>query len=166
MTLAIACTEGTTKLLCKVIEKKPPFNPQAVVAEFADVLRSYWGHQVTGDGYGAEWVSRAFEDTGIYYRTSKLNRTEIYLALEPLIYSRKVELLDEPALIEQLAALERSTGRRGRDSVDDPRDGHDDIANAAAGALCLAPARGIEWLMPKRKPEFSDPLAEFRHPLR
>jgi hypothetical protein len=162
MTLAIACTEGTTRLLCKVIEKKPPFNPQAVVAEFADVLRQYRCHEVTGDGYGAEWVSQAFEDAGIYYRTSKLNRTEIYLALEPLIYSRKVELLDEPGLIEQLAALERSTGSRGRDSIDHPRDGHDDIANAAAGALVLAPARGNEWLMPVRKPEVSDPLALFR----
>jgi hypothetical protein len=73
-----------------------------------------------------------------------------------------VFLLVVSGLFEQLAALERSTVVLVWDSIDHPRDGHDDIANAAAGALVLAPARGNEWLIPPRKPEFSDPLADFR----
>ena len=37
----------------------------------------------------------------------------------------------------QFLALERRTTRGGRDSIDHPPGGHDDIANAVAGA-CLA----------------------------
>src|SRR5262245_27772761 len=52
--------------------------------------------------------------------------------------SGRVELLDLPKLISQLASLERRTSRAGRDQIDHPRGQHDDIANAAAGALELA----------------------------
>src|SRR5262245_27306521 len=38
MTLAISHTEGTTQVLDLVREVKPPFLPEAVVAEFADTL--------------------------------------------------------------------------------------------------------------------------------
>jgi hypothetical protein len=53
--------------------------------------------------------------------------------------SRRCDLLDHPRLITQLCALERRTGRgTGRDTIDHPPGGHDDIANAAAGVLRLA----------------------------
>jgi hypothetical protein len=38
----------------------------------------------------------------------------------------------------QLLGLERRTARGGRDSIDHAPGAHDDIANAAAGALTLA----------------------------
>ena len=38
----------------------------------------------------------------------------------------------------QLVSLERTCVRGGRDKIDHPRGLHDDIANAAAGALVLA----------------------------
>jgi hypothetical protein len=44
-----------------------------------------------------------------------------------------VSLLDHPKSINQLCDLERRTGK-GRDSIDHPPNGHDDIANALAGA--------------------------------
>ncbi len=59
--------------------------------------------------------------------------------------SGRVLLLDIPRLEAQLIALERRTTRVGRDLVDHPPGGHDDVANAAAGALVtamLAGARG------------------------
>ncbi len=56
----------------------------------------------------------------------------------PLLNSRKVEL---PRLASQFCGLERRTARGGRDSIDHSPGAHDDIANAAAGALLLTAAR-------------------------
>jgi hypothetical protein len=57
------------------------------------------------------------------------------------INSGNVELLDRPRLVNQLASLERRTGRSAEDAVDHPRSGHDDVSNAAAGALVYAVRR-------------------------
>ncbi len=67
-----------------------------------------------------------------------MNKSEIYQAVLPLINSSRVRLLDNHRLAQQLAGLERRTGRGGRDSIDHSRGGHDDIANAVSGALVLA----------------------------
>ena len=50
----------------------------------------------------------------------------------------KVELPDNPSLVNQFASLERRTSRAGRDVVDHPPGGRDDVANAVAGACLLA----------------------------
>jgi hypothetical protein len=49
-----------------------------------------------------------------------------------------VELLDVPRLHAQLAGLERRVARGGRDTIDHAPGGHDDLANAACGALIEA----------------------------
>jgi hypothetical protein len=50
-----------------------------------------------------------------------------------------VSLLDHPKMVAQLCGLERRTTRgTGRDSIDHAPNSHDDLINAAAGALCLA----------------------------
>jgi hypothetical protein len=46
-------------------------------------------------------------------------------------------LLENRTLVAQLCSLERRTARGGRDSIDHPPGGHDDLANAAMGALLL-----------------------------
>jgi hypothetical protein len=57
----------------------------------------------------------------------------------PKLNSRTLRLLDIPRLINQLAALERKTSRGGKDSIDHPPAGHDDLANMIAGvAACVA----------------------------
>ena len=54
----------------------------------------------------------------------------------------RVRLLDVPRLRDQLVGLERRTGRgTGRDIIDHRPGGHDDVANAVAGALALAVAK-------------------------
>jgi hypothetical protein len=53
----------------------------------------------------------------------------------PLVNSGQVVLLDDPALLRELRGLERRRGTSGRDRVDHGPGGHDDRANAAAGAL-------------------------------
>ena len=49
-----------------------------------------------------------------------------------------MELLDNDRLINQLLNLERRSGRAGKDSIDHGPHGHDDVVNAAAGAVVLA----------------------------
>jgi hypothetical protein len=68
-------------------------------------------------------------------------KSDIYLTALPLLNSRRVELLDNPRLVNQLCALERRTARGGKDSVDHSPGAHDDIVNAALGALTIAAAR-------------------------
>jgi hypothetical protein len=67
--------------------------------------------------------------------------SDIYRELLPLVNSGRVELLDNPRLIAQLAGLERHTSRGGRDSIDSAPNAHEDLANACAGALVLAAQR-------------------------
>jgi hypothetical protein len=59
----------------------------------------------------------------------------------PLLNSGKVELLDLPRLATQFVGLERRTARGDRDSIDHAPGAHDDMANAAAGALLIATGR-------------------------
>jgi hypothetical protein len=51
------------------------------------------------------------------------------------VNSGRCSLLDNVRLISQLCSLERRTTRSGKDSVDHSPGAHDDVANAACGAL-------------------------------
>jgi hypothetical protein len=141
MTLAIAHFEKGIAVLDAVREVRPPFSPNDVVVDFAELLQRYGLMSVEGDRYGAAWVQERFRMHGITYEPSEKTKSDIYRELMPLMNSGEVALLDLPRLSAQLCALERRTARGGRDSVDHPPGGHDDVANAAAGALVKA-ARG------------------------
>jgi hypothetical protein len=141
MTMAIAHKEGNTTVLDVIREVKPPFSPQAVVAEFADVLKTYKLSMVIGDRYAGEWVREHFRNHGIYYQHSEKAKSAIYLDVLPLINSRRVEFLDHDRMVRQFISLERRTGRgTGKDIIDHPPGQHDDVANAVAGAVTLAAA--------------------------
>jgi hypothetical protein len=142
MTLAIAHPEGDTAVLDAVREVRPPFSPDSVVSDFAALLERYHVSEVTGDRWGGEFVQELFKNRGISYTVSERTKSEIYRELLPLLNSRRVELLDLPRLHAQLTGLERRTARGGRDSVDHAPGGHDDIVNAAAGALVIAAGIG------------------------
>jgi hypothetical protein len=110
-----------------------------VVAEFAALLKSYGVSTAYGDRYGAEWVKGAFERHGISLRQSPHDRSSLYLNLLPALNAGQVKLLDLPRLRSQLLSLERRTIRgSGRDVVDHPSGGADDLINACAGALVMA----------------------------
>ena len=137
-TLAIAHKEQDVVILDAIREIKPPFSPEAVVKEFSDLLKIYGLCAVIGDRYSAGWVQEGFQKQGIAYRVSSLPKSGIYTNFLPLINSRKCELLDNKRLINQLLNLERRVGRSGKDSIDHGPHGHDDVVNAAAGALVAA----------------------------
>jgi hypothetical protein len=157
MTLAIAHREDDKPILDAVRDVTPPFSPDAVTEEFAALLKSYGLSTVTGDRYGGEWSRERFSIHGITYELSERTKSQIYGALLPILNSSRGRLLDNPKLVAQLCALERRTARGGHDSIDHPPGGHDDLANAAAGALVLAGAGGDvveEW-----NKAFGDPPA-------
>ena len=121
-----------------IYSKLPPFNPSDVIEEIARLLKLYRCTTVTGDRYAAEFVVEAFRKCGITYRASKLDRSEVYLDFLPLVTAGKVLLLDHPRAIAQFASLERRTFPSGKDRIDHPLNGHDDVANSVAGAVVLA----------------------------
>jgi hypothetical protein len=76
-----------------------------------------------------------FRKHGIRYEPSEDPKSNMYQNLLPMLNSGKVELLGSRRLLAQLVGLERRVSRAGRDSIDHAPGGHDDVANAVAGAL-------------------------------
>ena len=140
-TLAIAHKEGETGVLDCVREIRPPFSPEGVVQEFSDLLKAYRVTKVRGDRYAGEFPRELFSRQGINYELSDDPKSSIYVNFLPLLNSGKVRLLASNRLINQLTNLERRTSRAGRDSIDHAPGGHDDVANAVAGALLAATAK-------------------------
>ena len=124
-------------------EVRPKFSPSGVVTEFAQLLRGFRISRVTGDHYAGEFAREPFRLAGIQYEVSERNKSDIYRDFLPLINSGNVRLLDVPKLVSQLCQLERKTGTAGRDTIDHPKGSafHDDLANAAAGALLMCSSK-------------------------
>lgn len=139
-TLAIGHPAGNRGVLDLWREERAPYQPTEVVAKFADILHAYGCTTVKGDHYAGEWPREAFGKHGISYVIADQNKSELYLAFLPALMSERVDLLQAPRILNQLCALDRRTSRMGKDSVDHPPGGHDDVANAVAG--CLAPLVG------------------------
>jgi hypothetical protein len=138
MTLAIGHTESDRIILDSLRETKAPFDPESVVAEFSTLLKSYRINGVVGDRYAGEWPRQAFRKQGIEYTPSELNKSALYVDLLPKLNARSIRLLDNPRLLNQLASLERRTARGGKDSIDHPPNGKDDVANVVAGIASIA----------------------------
>jgi hypothetical protein len=137
-TLAIAHRDGDLVLLDAIREAKPPFSPESVIADFAQLCRAYSITKVSGDRYAGEFPREQFRKHGISYEPSQQPKSDLYRDFLPLLNSRRVKLLDNARLITQLTSLERRTARSGRDSIDHAPGAHDDLANACAGALLAA----------------------------
>jgi len=138
-TLAIAHRADDGRVVLDVLrERRPPFQPKAVVAEYSETLKGYGVGEVTADRYAGEWVVEAFAEHGITVRAAEKTASEFYLNFLPLISNGTVELLDNRRLVSQLAGLERRTRAGGKDLITHYPGGHDDCSNAAAGACVLA----------------------------
>jgi hypothetical protein len=148
MTLAIGHREADVVVVDAVRERRPPFSPEDVTAEFAEVLKSYRVTKVCGDKYAGEWPREKFREHGVTYEPSAKPKSDLYRDILPLINSRRLDLLDHRRLLQQLVGLERRTARGGRDSIDHAPGAHDDVANAVAGLATLAakPAYNLDAL--------------------
>ena len=143
MTLGIAFKDkvsGEFVLAC-LHERRPPFDPEAVTEDFSKTLKAYRITKVTGDKWAAGFIEVAFRRNGITYEASAAPKSDLYKELTPLMASGQVRLLDNQRMQVQLLALERRTARGGKDSIDHPPRGHDDLINAACGAI-VSTARG------------------------
>lgn len=148
MTMGIAHNENNLTVLDCILEAKPgdkPLNTDDVVSTFAGTLREYRISKVVGDRYGGEWVVNAFRKEGITYEPSELSKSQIYQDFLPSLNSGRCELLDIKTLFNQLIRLERRVARGGKESIDHPRGEHDDVCNAACGALLLAIQKTSSW---------------------
>src|SRR5262245_52814613 len=124
MTLAIGHRENDVVIIEPLRERKHPFSPRDVVAEFSELLKSYRVSKITGDRYAGEWPLERFREHGISYEPAQKPKSDLYRDMLPIINSRKLDLLDDARLLTQLVGLERRTARGGRDSIDrDPATG-------------------------------------------
>jgi hypothetical protein len=137
MTLCIGHREKDVAIIDCVRERNSPFSPEAVVAEFADVLKVYHCRSVRGDRYAGEWPRERFAKCGIEYFNADKVKSDIYLAALSAIMSRKLDLLDNARAISQICGLERTTGRGGRDTIDHRKGAKDDLANSVLGVTHL-----------------------------
>lgn len=155
MTLAIAHDAGGRAIVDLAREVKAPFNPDAVTADFAMVLKRYGVRTVTGDRYAGEWPRDRFRAYQIDYRPSEKTKSELYADLLPLLNAGRVELLDLPRLKSQLLNLERRTSRGGKDSIDHAPRQKDDVVNAVAGVVTQAlkpKVTLVAWCLPAYEP--------------
>jgi len=118
-----------------------PFDPSKAVKRFVGVLKEYRCSTVIGDTYAGETFRAAFQDAGCSYLVSERTRSELYEALEPLLNSHKVILLDSPITEQQALGLVWRGGK-----IDHPVGEFDDHINAVAGAIVCA--RGDEACKP------------------
>jgi hypothetical protein len=137
MTAAICHQEpyGGRIVLDCLLERRPPFNPAQTAAEFAETMKRYRITRATADRWGVGFVDAVFQQCGITITTCEKVKTDLYLSFLPILNSGQVDLLDHEKMISQFCRLERRTSRSGKDSVDHPKDAHDDLCNAAAGAI-------------------------------
>jgi hypothetical protein len=146
MTMAVGHLEGDRAVLDCLRERRPPFAPTDVVAEFSETLKLYRVSEVHGDRYAGEWPREAFRKHGVEYQPAAKPKSDLYLSLLPRLNSGQIDLLDHPRLIAQLAGLERKTARGGRESIDHGPGGHDDLSNVLAGVVAelSQPARRVD----------------------
>lgn len=139
--LAIGFLKSRTVKLAKLCRWRPPCNPYEVCGRAADELKRWGIRRVTGDNYAAEFVARAFAGSGIKYDRCEKTKSQLYGELLPKMCAGEVSLLDNEDLVNQLAALERRTRSGGKDVVDHPPGGHDDLSNALAGLVEITSTR-------------------------
>ena len=141
---ALAIAHKEEKVVVDYLKRyKAPHNPYQIISSMAEKLRKFKIRKVVGDNYSAEFVAQAFKSNGFAYEKSKLPKSALYLELLPTICSAGIELLDDEILIGQLSNLERRTRSGGKDSIDHPQGGHDDVANAVAGISFITSKRKV-----------------------
>lgn len=115
-----------------------PFDPEDVTAECADSIKAYGLSQCMGDQYAGKWPVSNFHRHGVAFGWSTLSKNDLYREFLPLLNMGQVELLDDPTMKAQFLVLDRKVARGGRETIDHAPGGHDDVANAVAGAVVLS----------------------------
>ena len=138
-TLCIAHYEASDKVVVvdAIRETRPPFSPEQVCANYAELLKTYRVYDVQSDKYAGIWPVEQFAKFGIRCEQAAKPKSDLYQDMLALLNSRRIELLDSARLQSQLTSLERRSARSGRDSIDHAPGGHDDVANSVAGVSAM-----------------------------
>jgi hypothetical protein len=121
--------------------------PFLAAAQSASKIASYRVSRVTGDRYAGEFPRELFRKHGIAYELAKQTKSELFRDLLPLLNSGRIVLPRNDRLVGQIVGLERRTSAVGRDTISHPDRGHDDVANAVAGAAALSKFGGYDTSM-------------------
>ena len=77
-----------------------------------------------------------------------------------------ISIPDYPPLTRELRLLERQTHRGGRDTVDHPKRGTDDMSNVLAGCAVHGAKPAFDpsyrWAFPEEEEDTRDEVAEFK----
>jgi hypothetical protein len=150
-TLAIAHRlqdQAGTVVIDLIRERKPRFVPRDVVAEYAQILKSYGIGEVQGDKYAGGFHSDEWQHNGIRFVPCERTTSENYLHALPMLLAGRVRLVDNATLRAQLASLERRISPAGHETVTHPQvaSAHDDLATACCGALSMSAQPGYDRL--------------------
>ena len=147
-TLAIA-HRGRDKhvVIDAVREVTPPFSPDTVVGDFAQLLGTYGVTTIYSDRYAGQWPVERWRVNGITCRPAKKTASELLRDMLPLLNSGRLELLDHPRTVAQLLALERRTSSSGRELISHPPRGFDDLIVSVAGVSDLVSGTGLGTLV-------------------
>src|SRR5262249_28095020 len=136
-TISIGHKEGDVYIIDVVRGTSGKFDPQSVTEEYGKLWRQYRIRSVIGDNYARDWVAGAWRKLGFEYIRSSRPKGAIYLESLPVFTRGLARLPNNARLIRELRLLERRTHRSGKDTVEHPRNGHDDHANVVCGVLSL-----------------------------
>jgi hypothetical protein len=136
-TLSIGHKEGDLYITDVVRGTSGKFDPQSVTEEYAALCRQYRIRSVTGDNYARDWVAGAWRKLGFEYIRAAKPKGAIYLESLPVFTRGLARLPNHARLVRELRLLERRTHRSGKDTVEHPRNGHDDFANVVCGVFSL-----------------------------
>jgi hypothetical protein len=145
-------------------EAKPPFSPETICQQFAEVLKAYRLNRVVSDRYGGIWPVEQFGKFGIICEQSAQPKSDLYQTLLPLLNSGRIQLLDHPKTINQLCSLEQRNTRGLKPQIVSPPNMHDDLSNCVAGAAALCLAKSSYNLAALGDGGYDDPMstAEYR----
>jgi hypothetical protein len=143
-TAAVAHREGDIVVLDAVreVRPKPSFSPEQVIATVvAPLFKAYRVNRAKADRWAGGFPIDRCAAYGIKLEPAERTKSEMYGDFLATVNSKRCELLDHTRLKSQLLSLERSVRSGGRDQIDHPRGGHDDVINSAVGAMLEAGGR-------------------------
>lgn len=118
--------------------KKAPLSSDLILDEIADLARLYHLSDVVSDQYALIPLSDGLRRRGVTLKPQPLTselKADIFSALKRALNMGSVELVDDSALIAELAKLEVRPSPAGKPRIAAARGGRDDLAMVVATAV-------------------------------
>ena len=90
--MAVSHKDGERIVIDAIREMRPPFSPDGVIDELANLLKTYRIRRVTGDRYAGEFPRELFRRHSIEYRCAEKPKSDLYRDLLPLLNSGRIVL--------------------------------------------------------------------------